>query len=579
MTISNGINKTWIAIIALGVASIALQNAHVWGAWVNLATHILDIAILLLFVSRFFIDLIRSPGKWAFLRRDIVEAVLVVVFLGTFFWGKYYHICVQPHRLHDLPVKLIIAISVFNVLKSVSRMKRMNSFLKNLSLHPAQTIMLSFLGVIMAGTVLLMLPFSTAGEATLGFINALFTATSAVCVTGLIVVDTATRFSAVGKTVIMCLIQAGGLGIMLFAFFTAFLAGKKLSLEQKLMASYILDRQDTRNLAKGVKFIVTATFCIELAGALLLFIAFRRPVGGLLRAAFYSVFHSVSAFCNAGFALFSGNFAQFRSFAFLNFVIAGLIIAGGISFAVMLNAGGQLVERFRRRFFDRGQRVSKLKLNTKIVLLGTLILIAAGTLLIYKFEHKAMLPESTGTQYLQAFFQSVTLRTAGFNTMDISKLHLSTYALMMLFMFIGGASGSTAGGVKINTVGVIWGYVRSVFAGREQVVLFKNSVSKDQVNQAFLVVLLALITVFSGALILSMTESFKFVRVLFEVFSAFGTVGLSTGITSSLTGAGKLVITLLMFIGRLGPLTIVAALSQKIGRDLVKYPEAKISIG
>lgn len=566
-------------MIVLGVVSIALQNSHVWGSKVDLAIHLLDAAILLLFVSGFLVNLLRYPRKTDFLKRNPIEALLVIVLLGTFFWLKYYHIAVQPNRLHYLPVKIIVAVCAINILRSVSRMERMNSFLKNLSLHPAQTIMLSFLGVIMTGTVFLMLPVSVMGEATMGFINSFFTATSAVCVTGLIVVDTATRFSPLGKLIIMFLIQAGGLGIMLFAFFTAFLAGKKLSLEQKLMASYILDKEDTRNLSKGVKFIVASTFCIELAGAVLLFAAFIRPVGGVLRTAFYSVFHAVSAFCNAGFALFSDNLVQFKDFAFLNLVIAGLIISGGISFAVLLNGGGNIVQRFRKKFIDRNQRVVKLNLNTKVVLLGTLILLAAGTLLIYKFQHKALLHEATAAQYLQAFFQSVTLRTAGFNTMDISKLNLSTYALMMLLMFIGGASGSTAGGIKINTAGVIWGYVRSVFAGREQVLLFKNSVSRDQVNQAFLVVFLALITVFSGALVLSVTESFKFVRILFEVFSAFGTVGLSTGITSNLTGPGKLVVTLLMFIGRLGPLTIVAALSQRFARDLVKYPEGKISIG
>jgi len=568
-----------IGIVILGIFGIILENAMVHGPAAGAIGHVLDFLIVLLFISGYLVNFLGVRNKRSFVKRNLLEILLVSFFLFLFFYGKYHFFFISWHRWHDIPAKLVFALGLFGFFKMVVRMRKVGFFLQRLSLHPAQTIMLSFLIIILTGTVLLMLPPATQDGTKLGFINSLFTATSATCVTGLIVVDTATKFSIYGKIVIMFLIQAGGLGIMILAFFTAFLVGRKLSLEERMTISYMLDESNTRNLVRGVKNIVLFTFLFELCGAVLLFTAFKGSVGGIVKTAFFSLFHSISAFCNAGFALFSDNFAGFRTFTFLNLVIAGLIIAGGISFAVLANSFRHLKSGFQRRFLHRDIMLEKLKLNTGIVLTATVILIVVGTLLIYKFEHRSILPEDMKTQYLMAFFQSVTLRTAGFNTMDISKLHAATYSLMILFMFIGGASGSTAGGIKVNTLGVVWAYVRSVFSKEEEVVLMKHSISKDLINQAFLVVLLALTVIFTGALVLTLVESKRFINIIFEAVSAFGTVGLSTGITPQLTGAGKLIIVSLMFIGRLGPLTIVAALARKRRYHLVSYPEGKVSIG
>ncbi|MEA3489820.1 MAG: TrkH family potassium uptake protein, partial [Candidatus Omnitrophota bacterium] len=574
-----GTDRLLIAIVILGIISIILENVAVKGHLVRALSHGLDTTISILFVSEIVVNFFRDKQRSTFIKRHPLEIVFVAVFLIIFVYGKYYYFFIRPHAGHNFPVKLIIAISVLNIFKVFTRIKRLNYFLQTLSLHPAQTIMFSFLGIILAGTIFLMMPISTPDHSRIGFINSLFTATSATCVTGLVVLDTATKFSHFGKIVIMFLIQAGGLGIMLFAFFAAFVIRKKLSFEERLTASYMLEETDVRTLAWGVKAILTITFLFELFGAILLFLAFKGPVGGYVKTAFFSVFHSVSAFCNAGFALFSDNLGQFKTSVPVNFVVAGLIIAGGISFGVLGNSYLHLRSRFRKRFINRNQKLFKMNLNARIVLVGTIILIVAGTLLIYKFEHRSILPSDIGDQYLMSFFQSVTLRTAGFNTMDISKLHAATYSLMILFMFIGGASGSCAGGVKVNTVGVLWAYVRSIFNNREDVVLFKHSIPKDLINQAFLVVLLSLIVVFMGALILTLTESKKFVRVVFEAVSAFGTVGLTTGITQELSGLGKFVITGLMFIGRLGPLTVITALAQRGRYCEIRYPEGRVSIG
>ncbi len=567
-------------IVVLGSIAVILDNMVYQGLAVQRSSHIIDFIIFFLFVFGAAVNLFLAKDKRVFIRKNPVEIFIALLLIVFFFWGKYYHFFVNKFEGHDVPVDIIVAVTLFNLVKVFFRVKKINYIIRKLSLHPAQTIMFSFLAVIIIGTVLLMMPFATADQSRLGFINSLFTATSATCVTGLIVVDTAAKFSVPGKIVIMSLIQVGGLGIMILAFFTAFLVGRKLSYEEKIAVSYMLDPDESKDLARGLKNIVFFTFFFELCGILLLFPALKGTVGSWGETGFFSAFHAVSAFCNAGFALFSDNLAQFKSFGFLNFVIAGLIIAGGISFSVLANSARNIRSRVRKKLADRTQQVEKLTLNTQIVLVTTAILIVAGTLIIYKFEHRSILPDSTRTQYLESFFQAVTLRTAGFNTMDISKLHIGTYVLMMLFMFIGGASGSTAGGIKVNTLGVVWAYVKSVFSNRDEVVMLKHSIPKELINQAFLVMLMAGAVVFSGALCLTIFEHQKrFVEVVFECFSAFGTVGLSMGITPQLTPPGKLIITLLMFIGRLGPLTIIAALSQKRGRYPIEYPEGRVSIG
>jgi len=577
--ISRG-QKLSFSIILLGILVLILENAHVEGYLANIICHAIDLSITILFASETLIYFYKSETKITFLKKNVLEVSFVTAFVAIIVFGKYYHFFIEEFEGHRIPVKLIVFISVFNAVKVVMRIKKLQYFLRNLTSHPAQTIMLSFFGVILAGTILLMMPFSVEDGETIGFINSLFTAASATCVTGLTVVDTATKFSIFGKIVIMSLIQIGGLGIMILAYFTAFLVGRKLTYQDKVAISYMLDEDDVRNLNKGIKNIVLFTFIFEFAGAMLLYLAFMKFEGFGIKNMFYSMFHSVSAFCNAGFALFTDNLEQYKSSVLVNFVISGLIIAGGISFMVLGNTYGNLRNLFKRKILKRPQRVEKLTLNTKVVLFTTALLLISGTLLIYKLEHKDNLLEfGLGTQYLMAFFQTVTLRTAGFNTMDISKLHMATYSLMILFMYIGGASGSCAGGIKVNTLGVVWGYVKSIFNNKDDVVLLKHAISKDLINQAFLIMFLSATLIFGGSLLLALTENQKFIRILFEVTSAFGTVGLSTGITPDLSAPGKIVITLIMFIGRLGPLTIITALSQKTRKYEIKYPIGKLNIG
>ncbi|MFC1480150.1 TrkH family potassium uptake protein [Candidatus Omnitrophota bacterium] len=574
------VNKLVLGIITLGVVSLILENGAAQGPVVTFISHVLDIIVFFLFTSMFLYDLVKTRDKSRFLKINFFEAAFLLVFLAFLVYAKYHYFFVTPYGGHNIPTKIVLAITLFNVYKVLMHTKKLHAFFHSLTTHPAQTIILSFIIVILVGTILLMMPLSMADQSRLGFVNSLFTATSATCVTGLIVVDTATAFSVYGKTIIMLLIQTGGLGIMILAAFAGFLIGKRLSFQDKLAMSYVLDESDTRKIIRGIKNILLLTFSFELCGALLLFPVFKGSTGGVLNTAFFSLFHAISAFCNAGFALFSDSLEQFRSSIPLNLIIASLIISGGISFIVMANSFRHLKSKFKKRFFHGNKKIEKLTLNTKVVLAASAILIVAGTLLIYKFEHKpTLLPFDIKTQYLTAFFQSVTLRTAGFNTLDMTSLHSATYALMILMMFIGGATGSTAGGIKVNSLGVIWAYVKSVFSNNDNIVLMKHSVSRRLVNQTFLVIFMGLAVVFAGTMFLTLSENKRFVRVMFETVSAFGTVGLSTGITPELSGPGKIVLTVIMLIGRIGPLTVITALSQKRRHYQVRYPEGKIVIG
>ena len=448
-----------------------------------------------------------------------------------------------------------------------------------LTKNPGRTILFSFLFIILLGSILLTLPFAGANSTRLSYLDALFTSTSAVCVTGLIVQDTALRFSFFGKIVIMLLIQAGGLGIMIMSYFASFIIGKKISLSEKLTMSYLLNENDMHKISSSIVKIILITFIIELVGVVLLYFDFVKIFGHSKEAIFYSFFHSVSAFCNAGFALFSDSFVGFKGDFSLNLVISLLIIFGGLSFGVIFNVFEVITAKMKRKIAGE-YKLTKLTVNTKIVLIYTGILIFLGTIIFYSFEHKYILLEkSLGTQYLSAFFQSVTLRTAGFNSVDIAKLQINTILVMMVFMFIGGASGSTAGGVKVNTLGVIVLYLRKVLRNQTNLIIMNHHVRKRTINKAFLLIFLGFIVIFTGVLILSVTENFALEKIMFEVVSAFGTVGLSMGITEYLSGIGKMVITIIMFVGRIGPLTLILALSNKEKSTEIKYPEGYLIIG
>ncbi len=565
-----------ITALLLSIGTLIMEFVFIGTLYARIAWY-LDFLIMALLITEIISEIRTSRGLKEYLRRNIPTLLFFAVFLVLFLYSKVTYILLEQNRIENVSRGVIIVRNGFILLKVFSRLKRLSSFFESIATQPAQTILFSFQMVILAGTLLLMLPFATNVQGGLGFIDALFTATSAVCVTGLIVVDTATAFTLWGQLVILTLIQIGGLSIMIISYFTLFSIRQKVSYQDKLLLSYMLSEQNMNQLSKRVKTIIYTTFGIEAIGALLLSSAFHLPGGPWQETLLLSVFHSVSAFCNAGFALFTTSLEAFSDSLLVNATVAALIVLGGISFAVLTNfysIAGSRIKAFFRPTMTKREQVS---LNTYVVIIATPLLILVGMLLFYGLEHGNTLAKlPLGEQYLAAFFQSVTLRTAGFNTLPIGNLTTTTLLCMLPFMFIGAASGSTAGGIKINNAAIMYAYLKSVLLNQDSIILRRNSLSRSHVNKAFLVFFFGVFTVSIGTIILSATEAAPLQEILFETVSAFGTVGLSTGITGTLSIPGRVVIIVLMFVGRLGPLTILAAASQPEKSVQISYPRGNI---
>jgi trk system potassium uptake protein TrkH len=439
-----------------------------------------------------------------------------------------------------------------------------------LTASPPRTLTLGFALIILLGAQLLTLPIASADGQPTRWIDALFTATSATCVTGLVVVDTGTYYSTFGQLVILALIQVGGLGFMTMAtLFTLFLK-RRVSLREKLILQEALNQTSLEGIVRLVRKVLIYAVTIEAVGAALFTIRFLFDMSPG-RAAYYGVFHAVSFFNNAGFDLIG----QFRSLTpyvgdpLVNLVTMALIVLGGLGFVVLDDVVG-----FRKK--------RRLSLHSKVVLSMTAFLIVFGTIVIFIFEYTnplTMKPLGFGEKLLAAMMQSVSPRTAGVNTLDIGSLRQATQFFIVILMFIGASPGSTGGGIKTTTFTALLGAVFAMIRGKDDVVLFQYRLAQERVYKAITVTLFSLALVVTATMILSTTEDRPFLKLLFEVTSAFGTVGLTTGITTTLTLAGKIIIVLMMFIGRLGPLTLTYALAPKPGRVLYRQAEGKIIIG
>ncbi|MDD2574771.1 MAG: TrkH family potassium uptake protein [Bacillota bacterium] len=442
----------------------------------------------------------------------------------------------------------------------------------NYGLTPSQVLVLGFAAIIFLGALLLALPAAKAGGGQISFLDALFTATSAVCVTGLAVVDTGTYWTAFGKTVILLLIQVGGLGFMTFATMVFIALGKRIHLRERLIIQEQQNRLTLQGVVRLTKYILLGTLIMEGIGAVLLSVRFV-PQFGAARGLAYGVFHSVSAFCNAGFDIMGGyrSLTSYVDDYLVSGVVVLLLVTGGLGFSVIYEV---LRVKKPRRF----------SLHTKLTLLITSVLLGLGAVLTFVLEYSnpaTLGPLSLGEKILASVFHSATPRTAGFNTLPVDGLTNATRFFNIVFMFIGGSSGSTAGGIKTTTAGILAMTVVSVIMGREDTEVFKRRISKEIVYRALAIVVISLIILVMVTSILTITEDANFMPILFEAVSAFGTVGLTVGITPDLTPVGKVIIIATMFAGRLGPLTVANALARRQRRKKVKlrYPEEKILVG
>ena len=436
---------------------------------------------------------------------------------------------------------------------------------------------LFFAVAIFLGALLLQLPISL-NQGPLGFIDALFTATSATCVTGLTVVDTGTRYTLFGQSVILTLIQLGGLGVMTFTGLIFYLWRRRVSLTDRVAVGQSLLHDPRFHLGRFLFQIVLWTVVIELAGALLIYFQAR----GL--GVFGAVFHAVSAFCNAGFALQADSLTAWRSAWGLNLTFITLIVLGGIGFGVLMELKGWVWALI-------AGRVDTVRLSwyASVVLRTTLFLIVAGWGAIYLAEFVGYRRHfDLSEAFLSALFQSVTCRTAGFNTLDIGQLTNVSLFFMIVLMFIGGSAGSCAGGIKVTTFRTLSSFVFAQFSGRRQVVVGKFALDRETVNKALLLFIFATLFIVTAVLLLNITEGGDlphpstrglFLDIVFEVISAFGTVGLSTGLTPALSVAGKGIIVIVMFVGRLGPILFISAIQSLQRERRYDLPEETMLIG
>ncbi len=587
--VREGVLKSYRNVLGLGTLTAFLILISIYGFeldnfTVSLLFDTLDL-IFGLFVISFLLRLLFTFQRWKFIKENPTESTAILIILihglinllvpytplevvlkivGINNYPNLYRVLFTLFLLFIIGLDFVKA-GTTNIFKKVS---------------PPAFFILSFLALIILGTVMLLLPKMTVEEGSMDILDALFTAASATCVTGLIVVDTPSFFTFQGQVVILFLMQMGGLGMISFATFFAYYIGQGVGIKQQTLIQDFLSSESVLSTQGLIRQIFLFTIFIELMGAFLLYATWDPALeftdNG--QRIFYSVFHSVSAFCNAGFALFPDSFytETLRFAYFQHLILAGLIIFGGLGFSTLqdLFSPSKLRERLEKPWVDW-------KLSTKVVIYTSGALIVAGTLVTLLLENENTLAGlHFSEKVIKSFFLSVTARTAGFNTLDTGALKLPTQIFVIFLMFIGASPGSTGGGIKTSTFLLIIVSVIATIRGKESIDLGKRSIQSALFYKALTVFAFASTYNLLGVFLLSIAEpEFEIFDLVFEHVSAFATVGLSTGITSQLSDSGKMLLIFSMFLGRVGTLTLVIALAGKKSQAAVKYPSAHLMVG
>jgi trk system potassium uptake protein len=449
-------------------------------------------------------------------------------------------------------------------------MGNLKTGIKSLRLEPARVLVLGIMAIVLLGSLLLNLPIASREGESIGFINALFTAASAVSVTGLVVVNTAEHWTVFGKVVIIVLIQAGGLGFMTLATLIALILGKKIGLRDRLIIQEQLNQFSLSGVVKLTKYVIMSTFAIELLGAFLLATRFV-PIYGWGNGIAFSLFHAISAFCNAGFDITGSSMELYVGDPIIILTLSLLVIMGGLGYTVFLDMA-------------RKKTLKRASLHTKMVFRVNALLLLTGFVFIMIVEYNN--PSTFGNlsfndKVLASIFQTVITRTAGFNSVNIGGIKSATALFFIILMFIGGSPSSTAGGIKTTTFGVLMATIASIVKGKEDVEIMSKRIPTFLVFRALAVTMVSMSFVLFMTMVLTLTETHNFIDVMFEVTSAFATVGLSRGITPDLSDYGKLIITVTMFVGKVGPLTLAFALAKRHKQydGKIRYPEDKLMVG
>ncbi len=545
-------------------------------------------SLFLIYIINFFIRWLYSGSFFQFLSDNWFEGLLVVFLLldaCSMHWLKTPVLTniIANLNLEDYHPIYVLSIQAYMMILAGREIIRISQGLLTFKVKPAILLIWSFILLIVVGAAMLMMPEMTVQHGSMNLLNALFTSVSATCVTGLIVVDTATFFTLKGQIIILILMQLGGIGIITFASFFALSISGKSGIKQQTIVADLLNSESTSTARELLSKIIFYTLFIELIGAVIIFSLWIPDSNFFLNQhlglkIYYSIFHSVSAFCNAGFSLFSDNLMNHYVAAqpILQLGFALLIVLGGLGFPALQDLFGRKALRDRMRKPWKSWQVS-----TKVAVYSSIALIIFGSIFFFVLEYNNTLTgESVSNKVIQSIFQSVTTRTAGFNTVDIGQLATPTIILFIFLMFIGGSSGSTAGGIKTSTFVIILTSVYATIRGKKQLEFSRRAISFQFLNRAFSIVAFASFFVLIALFLLTIFEPEKsLIDLMFETFSAFGTVGLSRGITSDLSAAGKWVIIICMFIGRIGTLTLAFALSRSVKTNAYKYPLTHMMVG
>lgn len=506
-------------------------------------------------------------------------------------WILYFsHLKIGPNRwlqlilgvlliigllLPVLPLALILLHQIITITSRLSKKGVFYNLINQMRQQAVLSLILSFAGLIALGTLFLTFPAATTDGRGAPFVDALFTATSATCVTGLIVRDTGTYFTTFGQVIILVLIQLGGLGIMNFSTSIAIILGHRLAPGERRLVSEMVETPRDIDIARTIRYIFLFTILAEGLGCFVLFLRWFSAFPTVGQAFYNALFHSISAFCNAGFSTFNDSLIRYQGDFIVNITFILLIVFGGLGFAVV----HELISRHTLRQSIRAT-LRSLTVHARLVLITTTILIFSGALLFFFLEYDRSLAQlPIGTKLLASLFQSVTARTAGFNTVPMNLLHPATLLIVVVLMFIGASPGGTGGGIKTTTFAILLVALRARLSNREDIVISGRTIGRDTIYRAVAILTAAGSAVITAFFILLVIESHPFQEILFETVSAFGTVGLSTGITSTLKTLSRLVIIILMFTGRIGPLTLALAMAAPKTPLPITYPQARIMVG
>lgn len=570
----------FLAFVALLAFSIfILQYGFYISDELNNILNLLNFLVFALFIFYQVGRIVYAEDRIDYIKTRWLDIlILILIIIHTIFFlifPKFFTRMAIFFQILDLNLFYIIVIQIYILISLIIKAVRLSHIIAEYKIQPAKIFLISFLLLILFGTGLLMLPKATVTGG-MRFIDALFTSTSAVCVTGLVVVDTATYFTRFGQFVILGLIQIGGLGVMtLTTFFALFFAGG-LGIKERVLIGDLVEEEKLGQIKFTLIQIILTTFILETIGAILFFQSLNNVNLPFGEKVFHSVFHSISAFCNAGFSTFTENmmFEGIR-YNFLSVTTVGfLIILGGLGFHTLSNIGEILTLPFKKN----KKKIRYLSSQTKIILIVTITLISVGSILTFILERNNTLKQLTfDQQILASIFQSITTRTAGFNTIPINELLIPTSLIYIVLMFIGASPGGTGGGIKTTTAFIILLAVYDFLRGKKKIEIFKRQIPDDIIHRAFIKIVFSLLFLFSTTVILTITEPFKLIDILFEQFSAFGTVGLSRGITPYFSDIGKLTIVVLMYIGRVGPITFLLSFSKETTPPKYDYPSEYIS--